>query len=328
MTLKEQIEKSRVIKGTSLKTYMCALHIIHERITGEKINILQDAKFLHNYEKIMNAIDKEKKITSKKNKLTAILVALNSEANKKDDLIEKLSADLKRLNDVYTSFLKEQRKTETQKINWLDYDDVVIIANNLMDDVKLSNIHRKNKDYVPTNKEFDKLQQYLILRTYLTFPLRNDFADMRIMKKKNYEKLPDEERDSANYLVLSPSNKKQFFINQFKNKKVIGAKILNIPPPLNKIINLWLKFNRSGYYLVKSNRKTPMSPNTITKYLNKIFRKNANGKKISSSMLRHIIISHMLKGTKTIKEKEKEEEEIKTTFMHSADMNQKYRKIE
>ena len=326
--LKEQIRKSRNIKETSLNTYICALHILHKRITGEKIPILKNAKFLHNFKINMDAINKEQKLTSKKNKLTAILVALNSEDPKKEELIDNLSAELKRLGDTYTTFLKQQKKTDTQKANWINYEDVVKIANDLMNDVKVMNIHRKKKGDILTNKEFDKLKQYLILRTYLTFPIRNDYANMRILKKKTYEKLPNEEREENNYLVLLPANKKQFHINQFKNKKVIGAKILNVPTPLNKIINLWLKFNKSGYYLVKSNRTTPMSPNSITKFLNKIFRKNADGKKISSSMLRHIIISHMLKGTKTIKEKEEDEKKIQNQFFHSAEMNQKYRKLD
>jgi hypothetical protein len=51
------------------------------------------------------------------------------------------------------------------------------------------------------------------------------------------------------------------------------------------------------------------------------------GKPISSSMLRHIIISYDLRNTPTIKEKEKTEEEIKDKYQHSGSMNQLYRKI-
>ena len=325
--LKEQIKESRSIKENSLNTYMCALHILYKRITGEKIDKLPNAKFLKDYDTVMDAIEKEKKLTSKKNKLTAVLVALNSEKPKRDELIEKLAHKLKMLGDTYMTFLKQQKKTETQEKNWLEYNQVIEIANELNDDVKMLRINKKINQEL-TNKEFDKLQQLLILRTYLQFPVRNDFADMLVITNKELKKIPKEEQDKKNYLILYPKNKKEFHINQFKNKKAMGSKILKIPSQLNKIINLWLKFNKSGYYLVKiHNRTEPMSPNSITKYLNRIFKKHANGKKISSSMLRHIIISHMLEGTKTIKEKEDEKKEIEDKFMHSKDMNEQYRKV-
>jgi len=102
---------------------------------------------------------------------------------------------------------------------------------------------------------------------------------------------------------------------------------MDIPKNLNRIINLWLKHNKSGWYLVKTDRETPMNPNTITKFLNKIFQKHT-GKKISTSMLRHIMISHHLKNTKSIKQEEDEAKQIENKFLHSKGINQLYRKIE
>lgn len=114
--------------------------------------------------------------------------------------------------------------------------------------------------------------------------------------------------------MLHSNNKKVFHINQFKNRKRLDTKTLNVTPKLNKVINLWLKHNNSGYYLVKSDRKTPMSPNNITKFLNKIFIKNADGKKISSSMIRHIIISNDLKGEKTLVQLKKKKTRLRINF--------------
>lgn len=325
--LKERIKKSRNIKNTSLNTYMSSLKKLKKTIDPEN-PILTDTKFLQNYNKTMDAINKEHKITSKKNKLTSILVALNSDTPKNTDLIDKYNTELKTLGEKYLSFLRQQIKTDTQKKNWLNYDELISIVNKVMSYVKTRGIHKKIEGDKLTEKEFDILQQYVILRTYLTFPLRNDFADMRVLKLKEYKELQDEEKEDKNYLVLLHNNKKRFYINQFKNKKFIGSKVLDIPLELSRVISLWLKFNKSGYYLVKKNRKTPMSPNAITKFLNKIFVKYANGKKISSSMIRHIVISHRLKDEKTIKEKEEEEKKIENTFFHSKALNDLYRKID
>jgi hypothetical protein len=52
------------------------------------------------------------------------------------------------------------------------------------------------------------------------------------------------------------------------------------------------------------------------------------GKTISTSLLRHIVISFMRASDPTIKEQEKKEKEIEEKFMHSGSMNQRYRKID
>lgn len=322
--LEQSIKDSRNIKDTSLKTYISALAKLKKTLEPDKDSQLNDTMFLQDFKKVMDVINSEKKITSKKNKLTAIIVALNSDKLKNESLIAKFNNVLKDLGEKYTSFLKKQQKTETQQKNWLNYEDLITVANKLMRDVKNSEIKDKEKI---SKKECDMLQQLVILRTYLTFPLRNDFANMKIVDNKKYKKIPEAEKKLNNYLVLSPKNKKEFKINQYKNEKFLGEKSMDVPPTLNRIINLWLKYNKSGYYLIKCNKDEPMNPNGITKYLNKIFLKYYK-KKISTSMIRHIIISHSLEGEKTIKEKEADEKKIKDTYLHSGPINDLYRKVD
>lgn len=323
----EQIKKARNIKEASCNTYMSALNKIRTGVLDNPTGEMKDTSFLQDFNKVMKVINNEKKITSKKNKLTAVLVALSSDNPKNEDLLDKFGNELKNLSEKYLAFLKTQKKTETQEKNWIEYDDLIKIVNKVMKEVKNKEITKKKAEDELSNKEFDVLQQYLVLRTYIAFPLRNDFADMKILPLKEYKKLQSAKKEDNNYLVLLSNNKKQFHINQFKNKRFIGSKILDIPSPLNRVINLWLKHNKSGYYLVKTDRKTPMNPNSITKFLNKIFLKHSK-KKISTSMIRHIVISHLLKGEKTIKQKEKEEKRIENKFLHSKGINQLYRKVD
>lgn len=323
--IENNIKSSRNIKQNSLNTYLSALRILKKRIEpDEQHSTLKNTLFLNNFDIVMKAINIEKQITSKKNKLTAILVALNSDNPKNQPLIDKYNKELKNLNDEYLLFLKSQTKTETQKNNWLSYEELIRIINNIMTEIKILGITKKED---LTKKEFDLLQQLLILRTYISFPLRNDFADMKVIHIKDFINMEENLRDEKNYIVINTNNKKQFHINQFKNKKFIGSKVLEIPAKLNRIINLWLKHNKSGYYLVMTDKKTPMNPNLITKFLNKIFMKYTN-KKISSSMIRHIVISHLLKNEPTIKEKEEKEKAIENTFLHSQKLNDLYRKID
>lgn len=322
--IEANIKKERTIKASSLNTYLSALKTLKKKIEPDKPITLLNTDFLKNFDKVMAIINKEEKITSKKNKLTAILVALTSDTPKPQELIDKFSKILKDLGEKYIAFLKQQKKTDTQKNNWLDYDELIKVINQIMAEVKHRKITTKTE---LSSKEFDILQQLLILRTYIAFPLRNDFADMKILTRKEFQDLDDGEKKEKNYLVILPQNKKQFHINQFKNQKFIGSKILDVPQKLNRVINLWMKHNKSGWYLVKTDKVSPMNPNGITKYLNKIFLKHS-GKKISTSMIRHIVISNLLKDEPTLAEKEVEKQKIEDTFLHTKEMNQLYRKVD
>jgi integrase len=325
--LRDQIRSSRDIKENSLDTYISSIKKIHRAVDPKCKEDADDCEFLHNYDDVMDFVDSEAKLTTKKNRLTAVLVALGSEEPKDEILIKKYGNALKDLNDEYSKFIKKQQKTPTQKKNWITYARLVDITNELRDEVDDSGITLKEKKTL-SRDELDLLQQYVILRTYITFPLRNDFADMRVIKAAAWKKMTKKRRSAANYLVLLPKNKKEFHINLFKTAKSLGPKVLSIPPKLNKLINLWLKFNKSGFFMVKKNGSDPISANGITKFLNKLFSEYADGKKISTSMLRHIVISHLLKGQKTIAQKERESKTIENTFMHSAEMNQLYRKVD
>lgn len=308
-SLKKCIKEKRKIKNNSINLYIRSI----EQLGG--------IDTLMNYDDVLEKI-KKYKITTQKNKLTAVIVVLKC-LDKDDKIIEKYSDKLKSLNDEYMTFLKDQKKTETQKDNWIDYSDLIKLSNKLMSRVKLEDI--KNKDTL-TVKEYDQLQQLVIIRTYIDYPIRNNFSNMKIITIEDYNDLDDTEKNNNNYLVTN-KNKKIFKINTFKNKNSLGSKSFEINAKLNNIINMWLKFNKSGYYLTKSDRKTPINSNGITKFLNKIFMKEFN-KKISTSMLRHIQISHINKDKPTIKEIEQKENKVEDKFMHSKGVNDLYRKID
>jgi hypothetical protein len=203
--------------------------------------------------------------------------------------------------------------TNTQKDNWVEYDKLIALVDKL------------NTEYKPlykldslTTKQFDQLQQLLVLKLYMTFTFRNNFANMKIINSRDFKTA----NKKANYYI-QPN---KFYIGSYKTVKTHGPKLYTIPRSLNYLIKQWLKYNTSGYLLVNYDKVTPMSSNGITKYLNKIFMKHYN-KKISTSMLRHIAISHYNKDKQTIHEIEQENKEIVDIFHHSKHMNNLYRKI-
>jgi hypothetical protein len=309
----------RGIRESSCRTYISALKKVYAA-TGADGKI-ENWKWLKDYSKVMEAIEKQEKLTSKKNKLTAVLVALSVQKKKDTQLIDRYQKKLAKWNDQYMDELERQKKTKTQRDNWLSYKELVKTSNELMEKVKEFKTEKKL-----TRKEFDILQQLVVIRTYLEFPLRNDFADMPVIKKIDYNKLSDDQK-KHNYLLIGADGKKAFILTQYKNSKFLGEKRFDVPKPLNSIINLWLKHNTSGWFLVQIRTPTKaMNPNLLTKYLNKIFKKY--NKKISSSMIRHIVISHQMKDEPTIKEKQQKEIETQDMFLHSGKVHDLYRKID
>ena len=222
-------------------------------------------------------------------------------------------------------YLKTQTKTPAQAKNWASYDQLQAIQKTMKQDLKTREVLERDEDEGLTRKEYDDLQKYIIFRTYLKFPVRNDFAHCIVIKQKAYDKLSEEEKKADNFLVTYNRGRRKFHINSFKNSRRVGSKVFEIPLDLNKEITHFLKFNKSGYFVTLSDRTTPISPNSLGALLIRISREYL-GKRISSSMLRHIIISHANKGKPTILQKEADEKKIEDTYLHSGMMNDLYTK--
>lgn len=322
--LKDLIKTKRPnISDNSLNNYIQCLTKIKRDLNYD--GDLKDSKFLRDYDEIKKYIDNQNKLTTKKNKLTCVIVGIDADKKfkNKDALLEKYQKYLKDLTDEYNTFLKKQVKTTTQAKNWIDYEDLANIANDLMKKVK----RMKNRDKLEKH-ELNDLQNAILLKTHLEFPIRNDLCEVIITTQEEYDELSDEEKEKNNWLIKD-GKKMKYIFNNFKNSKKIGSKEYDVPKNLVNLYNVWFKHNKSKYMLVsKKNYSSKISSNSQTKYFNELFQKYFPEKKISSSLIRHIVISHFTKGEPSILEEEKKEKEIEDKYLHSADMNRKYRKID
>ena len=166
-----------------------------------------------------------------------------------------------------------------------------------------------------TPEQFSTLLHWVILSLYTEIqPRRNqDYLDMWVVKKWK-EDMPKDK----NYLDLATHH---FIFNKFKTQKTYGQQKIAIPEELMRVVQLYLKHHP----LVKGNKTkttefkflvfpdgTPLTAvNAITRILNRVF-----GKKIGSSMLRHIFLSS--------KYDIKEMETDATAMGHSVEEQKKY----
>ena len=306
------------VKNNSIMTYINNLKKVCREISGKdkKDCYLGNLKWLNDYEKVMDTIDDEP-LNTRKNRLIAIVVALKAtDANK--DLIDKYTERMTKLAEEGDARDKEQKLNDKQKANWVDYNELIKLIENLFDRIKEQGLLKKEK---LSRKEYTLFQDYIMLRTYLTFTYRNDFCEMKVISNEN------EDNGKDNFLLLKNGTPDKFILNQYKTQKTYGKKIVDIPENLAKVIKKFLKFNKSGYFLTLQDGIRAMTSNGITKSFNRLFQ-NELGKTISTSLLRHIVISHMRASDPTIKEQERKEQEIEDRFMHSAGTNDKYRKID
>ncbi len=294
MDLIKQIKEQRPnLKDNSINAYLIAL----KKLNNNKE--IEDLDFLANKEKIKEKLD-DLKLTTRRNYITAVLVVLRAfDANEK--LIDYYKNIINDLNEEYTGIMSKNNKSEKQEANWIELSELNKVFNSIEKEVKAMDLKNRIK-LKPT--DFNKLQDYVIAGLYtLLPPIRLDFAPMFVESKKS------KINDSDNYLFNGGRNKKVFIINEYKNNKSHGQQTLRIPSKLNSIINLWLKYNDTGNFLL-NNRREMLSANGLGKAITRIFK--PTGKNITINLLRSIYISENV-DMKALKKSE----ELAKDMMHS-----------
>lgn len=261
-------------------------------------------KFLSKPEEVINKI-KDLKDNTQRQYLISIVSCLK--VLDKQPLYKKYYKLMLNIHDKIKEKPTEEM-TETQKKNWLNWDDVLKIYGEMKDKLKL------NKTKI-TEQQYNNLLHFTILSLFVLIqPRRNlDYMKMMITFNENTED------KKFNYLDVK---KKQFIFNVYKTAKEEtkknGSLIVDIPEDLMKVLETYIKFhplkkkNENIPFLVYYNGEPLNKVNTITRILNKIF-----GKKIGASMLRHSFLSY--KYGDLLKEQEKDAKAMSHNIMTQKD---------
>jgi hypothetical protein len=283
MSLEKSINDSRNIKPNSLRAYLISLKKIHEKLdTDADLDDISSWLCGKNVEKIINLLS-DMKITTRKNYIAAIIVALTTDKDKYADALKEYREYLAIIVEEYNKQLKSQTKSKKQEDNWVSMDELKEIVSGYKKEIRKLDLANKE---LWSNKEFNLYQLYLVGLLYTELPpVRLDYSNMMLITEKDYKKLKEKDK---NYLVLVSRNKKYFSLGSYKTEDKYGVHIIEIPTIINSVINKFLQHNTTGYFLVNTQRNM-LTDNGLTKLLNKVFA--ATGKKISSTMIRHIYLS-------------------------------------
>lgn len=285
--------KAKNLSENSINLYLKNL----KRLSGSKD--IKNLNFLNNKEEIMNKLDNYKD-TTKRNYLISIvsvLKCLKDKQKKYNKLYKLYTEEMMTADNTIKESVKNGDKTPNQKINWINWDDVIKTYNN----IDISFINKKNIN----EGQYNKLLDYVVLSLYVLLPpRRNEYKDMYIVKK-----FSNDLDKNKNYFIIDD---KEFLFNNYKTKNKFGVQQIKIDDDLFNVLMAFIKHHPLIKGKINKNLNVPLlvdfegkhlnKINSITKILNRIFNKN-----IGASMLRH---SYLSSKYADIKEEQKEDAEL------------------
>lgn len=269
-------DKRSSLSASSVKTYNSILTNLYKKVfKGEE---LDTGKF-QDTDKILKYLA-DLPFNRRKTILSA-LVVITDKKEYRDNMLEDISE--------YKQDVNKQEKTESQKENWVDSEELNKIYAELKKNAEL--LYKKS--HLAKN-DYQQIQNYVLISLLGGFyiPPRRSLDYSSPFKIKNIDK------ENDNYL-----DKNTMVFNRFKTAKTYGEQKVNIPTALKSILNKWIKINPTDYLFFDSNMN-PLSSVKITQRLNKIF-----GKKASINQMRKTYLS--TKYADTIKTNKEMAEDLK-----------------
>ena len=299
--------KEKKLADTSIKFYLRNL----QKLNNDEP--IKNLRFLFNYKNIVEKLNNIK-LNTRKNYLISIVSVLNCFV-KDNALIEKLCYKYYKLMKETSQEQRDkptEELTETQKKNWIEWDEVVKVWETLNNEAL-----KYFKKRTLTEKQYNLLLTFVILSLYVKIPPRRN-QEWQCMFIKNI--LTSNDTNEKNYLLWE---KQQLIFNKYKTSKTHKQQIYNIPEELKQCLILYLKHhpivkgkitNKTNTHLLVYYDKEPLTQvNAITRILNKLFKKN-----IGSSLLRHIFL------TDKYGDENKEREEISKAMGHTERTQHEY----
>lgn len=313
LNLSKQLVEIKKVAESTASAYIKSLYLLNGKVPFKNLSFLKktadiDAKIEPYAENTQKALYST---------ITSVLSLVKEQSGYKKVYQHYYDKMMGKATQMKEAGAESSTKTEKQKDNWADWKDVEAVQKHLIEEVEK---FAGNKNITP--EQFNSLLNLVVLSLYTEIqPRRNqDYLDMAVVKgtaKTTADSLPKD----SNYLLIDKNTPKEFVFNKYKTAKKYGQQKMELTPGLATVLSTYLKFHplargnksRATMYkfLVLADGTPLTATNAITRILNRIF-----GKKIGSSMLRHIFLSSKY----DINEMEKDA----SAMGHSVEEQQKY----
>lgn len=264
------VQNRPTITNSSVNTYASLLKSLylksHDSIDDVDLDWFKDENA------VLKALE-EKPSNCRKTILAAVIVL-----NGKDTDNKKLTKQMNDDSSEYAKFIQTQKKTEKQKENWMDHEEVKNIEKKMYEEISpLLNSRKALEDY-----QRNKLNKWMacVVSAGIYFPpRRSEWVSV---------KLEDIDKEKDNYIDLKAN---EFVLNRYKTVRTYGTERLKYPADFAVLLKKYLNKVKGQKYFIEYGRNNvpkPLTPSAYTLLLNEVY-----GKKIGTSMLRHIYLSSL-----------------------------------
>lgn len=259
--IKTVIENRPHLSAGSIKTYKSILKNIYDKCYDDR-----EYKFAH-FNDDNHILEHLKEIPFNKRK--TVLAGL-SVLTKNPAYTRVMMGDIHEYNENQL----KQEKTPAQEIGMIQPEEVEAIFNGLESNAKH---YLKKAQHTPA--DLNEIMKWVILAlTGGLFQAPRRSIDFGMMKWRNIDKATD------NYIDIKAN---KFVFQNYKTAKSYGIQECEVSKPLKLILNKWFRVIPDGCdYVLFDAKHNGLSSPQMTHRLNEIF-----GKKISTSMLRHIYLT-------------------------------------
>lgn len=298
--LRKNLIFHRNLKNSSVKMYESTLNTIAETFSTRYIT----KDFIRkNIDNIIQHYKKEGSHSKQQGVLSVLLIVLSPKGTDKylpedKTLYEKIKKELWEHNKLYKKDKLEQKKTQKEKDNWIEYD---VIRDWIRNNYKIIIKKAKGKLEVGT---LNDLQELLVIMLYHFIPPRRlDYSTMIITTPNKYDKM---DKRNVNAFVITRPQRDSFIsfgADIAKSKKKEDCVIVKMGKDYDEFPNVVLKVlkqiikqiykNDDGNYrMLQNSNGGDMSKPSMTKFIKKTFNKHFE-KDVSATLLRKIYLSNI-----------------------------------
>ncbi len=259
------IKQKRNLSAGTLKNYSSQLNTVG-RLAG-------DDWWKKDPKVAIDAIKKSGKADTTKRSLFQIgmvlMLSLEGEGERSKQFQKEMNALKKKYDDAHKAS-PDSVISENQKANMISYEELREYIDRVKEDIK-------------DNQELHMV--YAILESLIRVPVRNDHAGMIYTNKRDFQ---HERTPGANYLVETVNKKMTFsYYQNDKTTKTRPDEHQDLPKDLEKIWKAYIK--RWG--IKRGDVIVPLSPNDLSHLLARTSKKYI-GKRVSTTLIRKIVVSH------------------------------------
>jgi len=217
-----ETRKQGQYEESTIKTYVSNIVNLHNMCCGDVP--FEDLEWLKDHESVESKLGDN--TSTRRNYMNACVIALHSQ--------DPVNQGLLKLYEMKRAVLNND--TQIKKTGGLTQSQLSVVEKVSKDDLVkfIDSIHLA--EHLDNHNEF---MNGLVFKIHKEFPFRNELAEMKFIKVREYYKLLPEVETDMNWCVIS-KNACKFVLNIYKTSKTYGKKTLDIPPPLSAYIFAWL----------------------------------------------------------------------------------------